>query len=193
MDGTTTFLSSRKAAALIGVHPNTLRSWEDKGKICAIRTNGGQRLYDVQRFINKCSSTSEDGEFKLICYARVSSKRQEHDLERQVSTLKDIYPDAKFIKDISSSLNYKRRGLCTILEQAMSGERIKLIITHKDRLARFGFELIEFIIKHNKGEIMVLTHNELSPEDELTEDMLSTLHSFSSKLYGLRKYKQIKN
>jgi predicted site-specific integrase-resolvase len=181
------YLPSRKAAQIIGVHPNTLRTWDSKGYIKTIRTNSGQRLYDVTKYLK-----NRGIEQKIILYARVSSKKQENDLQRQIDFLKEKYLQESIIKDISSSLNYKRRGLCSILEQAMSGTPIKLVVTHKDRLARFGFDLIELIVKKSGGEILVLNQDQLSPEEELTEDMLSTIHSFSSRLYGLRKYDKIK-
>ena len=122
----------------------------------------------------------------------VSTKKQNKDLERQTKRLTKKYPKAKIITEIASGLNYKRKGLQTILEQAMSGDSIKLVVTYKDRLARFGFELIQYIIERNGGSIVVLKNHKLSPQQELTEDMLSVMHSFSSKLYGMRKFKRIK-
>lgn len=188
MNGGTSFVSTRKASEIIGVHPNTLRAWEKNGKICAVRTNGGHRLYDVHRFIRECEESKPKS---IICYARVSSRKQSDDLQRQIKVLRENYPDASIVSDISSGLNYKRRGLQSILERALQDDSIVLIITHKDRLTRFGFEIIETIIHKNDGKIVVLSEDKLSPEEELTEDMLSIIHSFSSRLYGLRKYERI--
>jgi putative resolvase len=187
-------LPSRKASKILGVTANTLRTWDKKNKIKTIRTPSGQRLYDVNAFIKEkeCKSEKCKNGQKIICYARVSTKKQNKDLERQTKRLTKKYPKAKIITEIASGLNYKRKGLQTILEQAMSGDSIKLVVTYKDRLARFGFELIQYIIERNGGSIVVLKNHKLSPQQELTEDMLSVMHSFSSKLYGMRKFKRIK-
>lgn len=93
------------------------------------------------------------------------------------------------MKDIGSGINFKRKGLKTILESAINGDKLKLVVAHKDRLCRFGFELIEWIIKRNHGEIVVLSKSELSPQAELTQDLLTILHVFSCRMHGLRSYK----
>ena len=103
--------------------------------------------------------------------------------------MRDHFPDAEVVKDIGSGLNYKRKGLKTLLERAMRGDKLKVVVAHRDRLCRFGFELIEHIIKLAGSEIVVLKESSLSPEQELTTDLLSNIHVFSCRLYGLRNYK----
>jgi len=93
------------------------------------------------------------------------------------------------IKDIIRSLNYKRKGLKTILGRAMRGDKLKVVVAHKDRLTRFGFDLIEWIVEQNGGKILVLKQTNLSPEQELTTDLLSILHLESCRMHGLRNYK----
>ncbi|MEN8219807.1 MAG: recombinase family protein [Pseudomonadota bacterium] len=101
------------------------------------------------------------------------------------------------VKDVGSGLNYKRRGLKSILERAMRGEQLEIVVAHKDRLARFGlgggaatsFELIEWIIQENGGKIVVLKQTNLSPEQELTNVLLNILHVFSCRMHGLRNYR----
>lgn len=177
------FVKLSKAVELLGLHPNTLRRFADNGTIKAIKTPGGQRLYDV---------ASYTGTSKLpitICYCRVSSSKQRADLDSQIAYMRGLYPEAEIISDVASGLNYKRKGLKAILERAMSGDKFTVVVAHKDRLARFGFELIEWVIQSNGGEIMVLNQQVSDPQRELTEDLLAIIHIFSCRLYGQRRYK----
>jgi predicted site-specific integrase-resolvase len=169
---------------MLGIHPDTLRRWADNGEINYIRTKAGQRRYDVDVYVGR-SSTSV-----TVCYARVSSHKQRDDLERQVEFLRNQYPNAEFVRDIGSGLNFKRKGLKTILERAMSGTHITLVVAHRDRLARFGVELIRQIIERNGGKLVVLEETFLSPEQELTNDLLNIVHVFSARMRGLRSYKK---
>jgi len=99
------------------------------------------------------------------------------------------FPYARIVKDIGSGINFKRKGLKAILESAISGNKLKIISAHRDRLARFGFDLIRWIIEKSGGEVVVLNQNNLSPEAELTQDLLTILHVFSCRMHGLRSYK----
>jgi predicted site-specific integrase-resolvase len=103
--------------------------------------------------------------------------------------MREQYPGVEIVKDIGSGLNYKRRGLKSILELAMRGEQLQVVVAHRDRLARFGFELISFLIQQSGGEIVVLKQANLSPEQELTNDLLSILHVFECRRHGLRNYR----
>jgi len=177
------YLSSRIASEIIGVHSNTLRNWAKSGKIQHIITPSGQRKYNVEAFLGQTIESVQ------ICYCRVSSYKQRDDLERQVKFMQAKYPNAKIVKDIGSGLNYKRKGLKSILERAMRGDKLEIMVAHKDRLARFGFELIEWIVQQSGGKVVVLKQTNLSPEQELTNDLLSILHVFSCRMHGLRNYK----
>ncbi|GBF80930.1 IS607 family transposase [Aphanothece sacrum] len=181
------FVPLRKAVEILGFHPNTLRKYADEGKIKSIKNEAGQRLYDVQSYINGVTRTS------LVCYCRVSSTKQRDDLDRQVNFMYSFYPEAEIIKDIGSGLNFKRKGLKTILDRLLQGDKLTLVVAHRDRLCRFGFELIQYMVERNGGQIMVLDQTVHSPESELTADLLSILHIFSCRMHGLRKYsKKIK-
>jgi predicted site-specific integrase-resolvase len=180
----TKFHPSREAARILGVHPNSLRKWADNGEINCIRTKSGQRRYDVDSYIGKSTTST------IICYCRVSSHKQRDDLERQVEFLRNQYPNAEFVKDIGSGLNFKRKGLRTILERALSGTNITLVVAHRDRLARFGIDLIRQVIEQNGGKLVVLDETLLSPEQELTNDLLNIVHVFSARMRGLRSYKK---
>jgi len=180
----TKFHPSREAARILGVHPNSLRKWADNGEINCIRTKSGQRRYDVDSYIGKSTTST------TICYCRVSSHKQRDDLERQVEFLRNQYPNAEFVRDIGSGLNFKRKGLKTILERAMSGINITLVVAHRDRLARSGIDLIRQVIEQNGGKLVVLDETLLSPEQEFTADLLNIVHVFSARMHGLRSYKK---
>jgi predicted site-specific integrase-resolvase len=93
-------------------------------------------------------------------------------------------------KDVGSGINFKRKGLKSILERAMSGEQLEAVVAYKDRLARFGYELAEGIISRNGGRVVVLNEVSLSPSEELAQDLLAILHVFSCRLRGIRKYRE---
>lgn len=107
--------------------------------------------------------------------------------------MKELYPEAIIIRDIGSGINYNRKGIKAILELLLRGDRVSLVVAHRDRLARFGTELFEFLLKSNGGELLVLSDEEKSSEQKLTEDLLTILHVFSCRMHGSRKYKKNKN
>ena len=107
--------------------------------------------------------------------------------------MQDLYPEAIIIKDIGSGINHNRKGIKTILELLLRGDRISLVVAHRDRLARFGTGLFEFLLKCDGGELLVLSDEEKSSEQKLTEDLLTTLHVFSCRMHGSRKYKKDKD
>ena len=176
-------VAGRIASQMLGISANTLRKYANNGQIFHIRTPTGQRRYDVDQHLRSSK------ERKIVCYCRVSSIKQRDDLSRQVSFMQEAYPKAEIIQDIGSGINFKRKGLSSLLDRLASGEKLLVVVAHKDRLARFGAELIEFFIKRNGGELMVLDRTVFSPEIELTQDLLTILHVFSCRANGLRRYK----
>lgn len=176
--------NSREACQKLGVHPNTLRKWDKLGKITTMRTASNQRRYDLSPFIEEEKKVT-----KQICYCRVSSAKQRDDLERQVNFMKEKFPKSEVVTDVGSGVNFKRKGLKTILERAMSGEQLEVVVAYKDRLARFGWEIIKHVIEFNGGRVLVLQEVALSPERELTQDLLTILHVFSCRMHGLRSYR----
>ncbi len=125
----------------------------------------------------------------VVIYARVSSRAQQPDLNRQVAALSNLYPNAEVISEIGGGLNFKRKKLLALLERIFKGDVRMVVVAHKDRLARFGFDLFRWLCEQNRCELLVLNETALSPEREMVEDILAILHCFSSRLYGLRKYK----
>ncbi len=183
------YIPLRKAVDFLGLHPNTLRRYADEGKIKSIKNEAGQRLYDVESYATSGDTTRTT----VICYCRVSSSKQRDDLNRQVVYMQSLYPEAEIIRDIGSGINFKRKGLQSLLERLMRGDKFMLIVACRDRLARFGFELFEFMVEQNGGQIVVLDKTVHCPESELSSDLLSILHVFSCRMHGLRKYsKKIK-
>jgi putative resolvase len=181
------YVPLRKAVEFLGLHPHTLRKYADEGKIKSIKNEAGQRLYDVESYQRGAAGAA------TICYCRVSSTKQRDDLARQVEFMRQQYPDAEIIKDIGSGLNFKRKGLQALLVRLMRGDKLKIVIACRDRLCRFGFEIFQFMVEQNGGEIVVLDRTENSPQTELTADLLAILHVFSCLMHGLRSYsKKIK-
>jgi excisionase family DNA binding protein len=178
------YVTPKEAAKQLGVHFRTLVRWENEGKIQAIKTPSGQRRYDVQSYTTGAGSIRS-----TVIYARVSSRAQQSDLNRQVAAIANLYPDAEIISEIGGGLNFKRKKLLALLERVMQGTVGRIIIAHKDRLARFGFDLYRWLCEQHGCEIVVLNETSLSPEAEMVEDILAILHCFSSRLLVLRKYK----
>ena len=178
------YLKLKEAVQATGLHPNTLRKYADEGVIPSIRTPSGQRLFNIEAFVGKQSQS------EIVLYARVSSRKQQDDLERQIAYLISKEPNAKVISDIGSGLNFKRKGLKALLERCLQGDKLTLVVAHRDRLARFGFELIEWLVERNGGQIVVLSKSgHTSPSDELVQDLRAVLSVFAARMPGLRKYR----
>jgi predicted site-specific integrase-resolvase len=184
------------ASEMIGVHQRTLYQWAEKGKIEVIRTPGNQRMYNVKKYLNyneeKDDKEEENTEERLnIIYVRVSSHSQKDDLERQKKYMIKRFPKHLLIEDIGSGINLNRKGLRKIIKYAIEGKIEEVVVAYKDRLARFGFELIEDLIKeYSNGKIIIVNKNiDLEPEQELIKDVLQIMNIFVAKMNGLRKYK----
>ena len=180
------YIPLRKAVAFLGLSTTTLRKYADEGKIKSIRTPSGQRLFDVDSFQQEGATASS----AVVCYCRVSSAKQRDDLARQVQFMRDRYPEAEIIQDIGSGLNFKRKGLQSLLVRLMRGDQLQIVVACRDRLCRFGFELFDFMVQQNGGKLMVLDQSVHGPESELTADLLAILHIFSCRMHGLRSYQK---
>lgn len=179
---------------IIGVAPSTLRRWESEGKLIPQRTLGNQRIYTEAHLSIAKNLKTGKSPYRVIIYCRVSSNGQKDDLLRQVRAMEQFclaqgVSVTDSIQEIGGGLNFKRPKFLQLVKWAVEGEVKLLYVAHKDRLCRFGFELIEQILQWNGGSIVVANAETLSPQEELTQDLLSIVHCFSSRLYGLRKYK----
>jgi predicted site-specific integrase-resolvase len=196
------FVGGKQASDILGVHQRTLMMWDRKGLIETKRTPGNKRLYNVGKYLNQqkeknkiCDNLDDlDKKERLnICYVRVSSNNQKDDLERQKLSLMKKYPDFLIIEDIGSGLNLNKRGIKKIIHLAIEGKINNLVVAYRDRLTRFGFELIEEIItKYSKGKIIVLNEKEkLEPEEEMMKDFMAIMNVYVAKMNGLRKYSKL--
>lgn len=181
------------AAKLLGCGIDTLRKWEKSGELVPDRkTKGGTRFYDMAKLL-----ALGDSDMPTICYARVSSHDQREDLTRQQEML-EAYCAAKgwrteVISDLGSGMNFNKRGLLRLLEIILRRKTKRLVLTHKDRLLRFGSELV-FALCERQGIEIVIIHKGERPsfEVELAEDILEIITVFSARLYGSRSHKNRK-
>ena len=182
-----------KAAEELGVSIQTLRAWEKSGKIKAFRTPGRQRLFSEEE-VRRLKGLSPKKGRKAYCYARVSTKAQSDDLERQVEVLETFCIakgwEHKVITDIGSGLKCDKPGLNKLIDAILDGEVSVLVLNYRDRLLRFGDEIIFRLCKKMGTEVVIINETENKTyEQELTEDVLSVITIFSAKLYGSRSHK----
>lgn len=179
-------LSIGKFAKTVGVTTTTLRRMHQSGELIPSHiSNGGTRYYSTEQLKLFQSSNNER---IVIGYCRVSTPSQKDDLETQVQNVKS-YMYAKgykfdIIKDIGSGINYKKKGLKELINRIENNEVSKVVILYKDRLIRFGFELIEYLCEINNVEIEVIDNSECSKEKELTDDLIQIITVFANRLYG---------
>ncbi|TWH61371.1 excisionase family DNA binding protein [Dulcicalothrix desertica PCC 7102] len=176
----TNYVPPRVAASKLGVSTKTLERWLEAGKIEGIFTQGGQRRYNLDSIIPVRRGNPAD-ERVTVLYARVSSRSQKTEMQQQVNFLKSRYPDAEIITDIGSGLNFKRKGLQALLDRVLSNTIKLVVVAHKDRLCRFGFDIISWLCTRQQTEILVLDQKNLSPEREMVEDILAIFHVFSCR------------
>jgi putative resolvase len=190
-------VSIGQAAKELGVSRVTLRRWEAAGKIQVERTPKGHRRYDLSSLHGVTPRPPVSGR-PTLAYARVSSHDQKGDLVRQVALLESfcaangwIY---EVIQDLGSGVNYQKKGLQQLLKRICSGQVGRLVLTHKDRLLRFGSELVFAVCEAFHTEVVIINQGEatLSFEEELAQDVLEIITVFSARLYGSRSHKNRK-
>lgn len=182
-------------AKRLNVSVKTLQRWDREGILVAKRTPTDRRYYTEEQYLEYIGSSTKSKR-KTIAYARVSSANQKDDLQNQIRFIRS-YVNAKgeilddVIEDIGSGLNYNRkRWNDLLLNQIPKGEIEKIYITYKDRFVRFGFDWFERFCNHYNCEIVVINNPDTSPQKELIDDLISIIHVFSCRIYGLRKYKK---
>ena len=182
-------------AELLGVSVKTLQRWDRDGILKANRTPTDRRYYTYDQYLQFKGIKTENDVRDVVIYARVSTKNQKDDLQNQVEFLKQ-FCNAKgmivnqCIEDFGSGLNYNRKKWNELLDEVMENKIKTIVISSKDRFIRFGYDWFEkFCMKFNTT-IMVVNNEALSPNEELVQDIISVLHVFSCRLYGLRKYKK---
>ena len=180
----------RDACEILQIDPTTLRKWDREGKIRCVRLSNNFRRVpesEINRILGvKNNRTS-------LIYARVSSHDQKADLDRQIQKLQTVSPESRVISDIRSGMKFNRKGFLELLDLVEMDKVSAIYVTHKDRLARFGFDLVEKVCNIHGTEIVETDGGEiLSANEELTKDLISIITSFSARLYGLRSHKMKK-
>ena len=190
------YVSTFDAKKYYSVSSDTLRRWANCGKIDFILTKGKHRRYFVPDSSSDedCDETKnvkkECSDSKNFIYARVSSNKQKSDLQHQIQFLARKFPNHTAISDIGSGLNFRRKGLKTLLDRLIKGNIREVVVASKDRLARFGFELLEDIFNRFNAKIIIVNedkHKEF--KEELSEDIISIITFFTARYSGKRKYK----
>ena len=190
-------VSIGEAAKALGVSVTTLRRWEVSGKLVPEHTAGGHRRYDLAKLRPEMFRTDVEANRRTVAYARVSSHDQKDDLERQKQVL-EIYCARQgwtfeVIADLGSGMNYHKKGLKRLLDAIIDGQVGRLVITHKDRLLRFGAELVFAICEAKNVEVVILNQGEDTTfEEDLANDVLEIITVFSARLYGSRSRKNQK-
>jgi putative resolvase len=189
-------VSISMAAEALGVSTSTLRRWEASGRLIPARTEGGQRRYDLAALHSGIRHSAPPIR-KTVSYARVSSHDQRADLERQKQVL-ELYCASQgwtfdIIADLGSGMNYRKRGLSRLLDWIVEGEVGRLVLTHKDRLLRFGAELVFALCQAKQVEVVIINQGEDTTfEEELASDVLEIITVFSARLYGSRSHRNQK-
>jgi len=179
---------------LVGKTPQTLRNWDKRGLLIPHHTGANGYRYYSHDQLKQVLNIKEDKKSKVIIgYCRVSSYKQKDDLQRQVENMK-LYLDKQnknyeIIEDIGSGINYTKKGLRTLLRKIVNNEVEKVVVLYKDRLLRFGFELVEYIANLYGCEIEVIDSTEKTEQQELVEDLVQIITVFSCKLQGKRANK----
>ena len=183
-------------AELLGISVRTLQRWDNEGILKANRTPTNRRYYTYQQYLNFKGQTTKEDIRDIVIYARVSTRNQKDDLINQVDFLKQ-YCNAKgmivnqYIEDFGSGLNYNRKKWNKLLDDVMENKIKLIVVSNKDRFIRFGYDWFDKFCSKFNTKILVVNNDVLSPHEESVQDIVSILHVFSRRLYGLRKYKQI--
>jgi len=182
-------------ARLINRSVKTLQKWDRLGTLKAHRTMTNRRYYTHDQYLEYMRIRPNSSK-KVVVYCRVSSASQKDDLQFQKQAL-ETFCTARgvavddWLCDVGSGLNYKRKNFVKLMDMVEEGEVSTLIMAHKDRLVRFGFEWFEYFCEKHGTDLVIMNQESLSPEQEMRQDVISVIHSFSERLYGLRKHKKM--
>ena len=184
----------KEFAELLGVSVKTLQRWDREGTLTANRTPTNRRYYTYKQYLEFKGITEDDAR-KVVLYARVSTKNQKDDLQNQTAFLRQFCNARGMIVDqcieeYGSGLNYNRKKWNELLDEVMEQKIKTIVITHRDRFVRFGYDWFERFLSKYNVKIIVVNNELLSPKEELVQDIISILHVFSCRIYGLRKYKK---
>jgi predicted site-specific integrase-resolvase len=187
------YYSINEFSKILGVSAQTLRNWDKNGKLHPHHTSSNGYRYYSHEQLNQVMNIKPNLNRKIIGYCRVSSNKQKDDLQRQIENMK-LYLMAQgkpfeIISDIGSGINYKKKGLRELIKLITQNQVEKVVVLYKDRLLRFGFELVEYIASLYNCEIEIIDSTEKSEQQELVEDLVQIITVFSCKLQGKRSNK----
>ena len=187
------YYSINKFSKILGVSAQTLRNGDKKGKLHPHHTSSNGYRYYSHEQLNQVMNVKPNLDRIVIGYCRVSSNKQKDDLERQIENMK-LYLTAQgkpfeIISDIGSGINYKKKGLKELMKRISQNKVDKVVVFYKDRLLRFGFELVEYIASLYDCDIEIIDHTEKTEQQELVEDLVQIITVFSCKLQGKRANK----
>ena len=188
------YYSAKTVTQILGVTAQTLRNWDKEGKLKPSYTkSNGYRYYSEEDVLSYTKERDRKKERKLVGYVRVTSKKQENDLKRQKENLeeylKQTNQEYEIISDIGSGINYNKPGLRKLIEKINKKEVDEIVVLYKDRLLRYGFELVEYFASLNNVKIRVLDKINKTEDEELVEDLVQIITVFSCKIQGKRKNK----
>jgi predicted site-specific integrase-resolvase len=189
-------LSTGAAARWLGVSVKTLQRWDREGRLQPFaRSASGRRLYAESQLLGLLGQQRPALPQRVVAYCRVSSRAQKPDLRNQRRVLEEFtvargLANVEFIEEVGGGLNFRRRRLLELTDAIGRGEVSLLVLAHRDRLIRFGYEWFEHFAAAHGCEVLVLNQERLSPEQEMVQDMMTIVHCFSRRLYGLRNYRR---
>jgi predicted site-specific integrase-resolvase len=188
-------LTVGRAAEKLGRAVKTLQRWDRAGILQAGRTSTGRRYYEQAQIDAFLGKKTPKRDRVCLAYCRVSSRAQRPDLKNQREVITQFcvargLANAEYIEEIGGGLNFKRPQFVELVDRICAGDVSTLVVAHKDRLARFGFDLLRHLCEAHQCELLVINDEKLSPEREMVEDLMTIVHCFSSRLYGLRNYKK---
>jgi predicted site-specific integrase-resolvase len=188
------YVEPKEASAYYKVSENTLRTWANEGRIQCIKTKGGHRRYfleprEQEQLKEQLREQLKESREKRIIYARVSSRKQKDDLIRQTKYLSQKYPTYNLVTDIGSGINFNRKSFKRILEDLFKGNIREVVVTHKDRFSRFGYNLFEWIFQQHGAKLVCDKETTESETEELSEDLMAIITAFTARYHGRRKYK----
>ena len=186
------YYSAKEVTRILGVTAQTLRNWDKQNKLKPSYTkSNGYRYYSEESILSYTQERKTKKDINVIGYARVSSKKQVDDLNRQIDNLNKYisnkYTSFEIISDVGSGINYKMPGLLKLIDKINKKEVDLIIVLYKDRLLRFGFELIEYFASINNVKIEVIDKIDKEEQQELVEDLVQIINVYACKLQGRRK------
>jgi len=182
-------------AKRVGVSVKTLQKWDRIGVLPAKRTITNRRYYTDEELAAALRLPRVQKERRTVAYCRVSSQAQKPDLANQrrvleaFCTQRNIEVD-EWMMEVGGGLNFKRKQFLSLVDAILEGQVERVIVAHQDRLARFGYQLLVHLCETHQCELLVMNTEDLSPEQELVQDLITITHCFSSRLYGLRNYRK---